>query len=338
MAHELTKRADGQVEMAYVGDTPWHGLGQSLPRGADIETWKKAAGMDWAIARRALHYTADRAGVISKTIKDKGVLIRIDTGEPLGIVSNKYRVVQPQEVLEFFRDLTKHAGFELETAGTLFGGSRYWALAKVATATLSGWDEVGGYCLISTTADGSRATEVRKTTVRVVCNNTLSMALNEGEKDVIRVSHRETFDYKKVYERMGLTHEAFDTFVQAAGMLTRVKVSDAAARAFVARMLRASSRGVVAGDDEDADEMVEDGKSRQPRGLEVIMDLFNGAGKGAAMKGSQGKAWGLVNSITEYVDHFSTAATPSHRLDRALFGSGDKLKTLALNRALVELV
>lgn len=338
MAHELTQRHDGTAEMAYVGDVPWHGLGQRLTPGASIEEWKQAAGMDWMIGRRALTYAADRACTDLRTLTDQQLLIRLDSGAPLGIVSPKYNIVQPGEVLEFFRTLTAEAGFQLETAGTLFGGARYWALAKVTEATLAGWDRVGGYCLISTTADGSRATEVRKTTVRVVCNNTLGMALAADTKDVIRIGHREMFSIEKVHEKMGLTVEQFDTFIEAANTLTKVKVTTAAAEDFVARLLRAQAgKAADQGDDEDADALDEDAKSRAPRGLEMILGLFDGAGRGADQKGSKGTAWGLVNAVTEYVDHLATAKTIDHRLDRAFFGSGDKLKTLALQRALTQL-
>lgn len=99
MAHELTERAGGMTEMAYVGDTPWHGLGQTLKAGAKIEDWLTAAGMDWTIRRAPVHYHADRAATDMRKWDDKQVLLRSDTGAPLGIVSPDYNIVQPYEVL-----------------------------------------------------------------------------------------------------------------------------------------------------------------------------------------------------------------------------------------------
>src|SRR6202044_3294118 len=103
---------------------------------------------------------------------------------------DNFKIVQPGAVLEFFRDLTAAAGFTLETAGTLFGGKRFWALAAIGeTASIADpADKMKGYLLLSTACDGSMATEARYTTVRVVCNNTLSSARSAGAK--VRVTHR----------------------------------------------------------------------------------------------------------------------------------------------------
>ena len=108
MAHELTIRADKTVEMAYVGSTPWNGLGAKLEEHAPISEWTKAAGMDWRVQRAKIRYATERTQNPSQwsSVDDKHVLMRSDTKAPLGIVSNKYKVVQPAAVLEFFRDLT----------------------------------------------------------------------------------------------------------------------------------------------------------------------------------------------------------------------------------------
>jgi phage/plasmid-like protein (TIGR03299 family) len=90
-------------------------------------------------------------------------------------------VVQPREVLEFYRDLTEVAGYELETAGVLKAGRKFWALARTGkSAALKGNDVVNGYLLLATSCDGTLATVAMPTTVRVVCNNTLTIALRDG--------------------------------------------------------------------------------------------------------------------------------------------------------------
>ena len=123
MAHELSSRANGFVEMAYVGQTPWHGLGQSLTEGASIEEWKKQAGMDWSINQAKVQFQSAK-GALS-AFDGNQVLFRSDTKQPLSIVSDDYKIVQPGEVLEFFKDLVGNAGMVLETAGVLFGGRRF---------------------------------------------------------------------------------------------------------------------------------------------------------------------------------------------------------------------
>lgn len=185
MPHALTERSNGLVEMAYKGETPWHGLGQQLEAGKTIEEWTVAAGMDWRIKRSKVRYFADVNGAQQLEIPDQHVLFRNDTKAPLGIVSERFKVVQPFEVMEFFRDLTNDAGFTMETAGTMFGGRRFWALAHIGESAIirNHADAVGGYLLLCTGADGTLATQARFTTVRVVCNNTLGMAMPGKKAD-----------------------------------------------------------------------------------------------------------------------------------------------------------
>jgi phage/plasmid-like protein (TIGR03299 family) len=87
---------------------------------------------------------------------EQKVLFRSDTNTPLSVVSQRYQVVQPREILEFYRDLTKVSGFELETAGVLKGGKKFWALAKTGQDfALKGNDVTNGYILLATACDGT---------------------------------------------------------------------------------------------------------------------------------------------------------------------------------------
>lgn len=324
MAHEITTTA-GKAEMAYVGETPWHGLGQQLTAGASIETWIEQAGMGWSVRKAPIFYTADRAGNDQRQDPEHTMLVRSDTGAALGIVSPSYNIVQPFEVLEFFRDLTTDAGFTLETAGTLFGGRRYWALAKVTEQKIAGWDEIGGYLLLTTSADGTFASEARETTVRVVCNNTLSMAVNTTQRNenLVRISHRAAWNPEAIKAKLGLSREHFAAFIEAANTLSKARVSLTTAEQFVTELLRPGT--------------LDDDETSTPRGLMTILGLFDGAGLGSTQKGSKGTAWGLLNAVTEYVDHHATAVTVDHRMNRAMWGDHDKLKTRAMEKALTEL-
>ncbi|WP_306553620.1 DUF932 domain-containing protein, partial [Acidovorax sp.] len=174
--------------MAYVGETPWHNLGQQLPAKQPIDVWAREAGMDWTIREAPVRYMATEPGTgISAAssvsalyaepmeFPDQKVLYRSDTKAPLSVVSARYQVVQPKQVLEFYRDLTEVSGYELETAGVLKAGRKFWALARTGkSSALKGNDVVHGYLLLATSCDGTLATTATPTTVRVVCNNTLS--------------------------------------------------------------------------------------------------------------------------------------------------------------------
>lgn len=322
MVAAVTVRQDGFAELAYVGETPWHGLGQELVAGAGIETWKKAAGMDWQIQRSVVRYTTHEADATLLELPEQHVLFRSDTKAPLSVVSSKYRIVQPGEVLEFFRDLTDANGYTLTTAGTLFGGRQFWALAAIGEdAVVVGDDKIGGYLLLSSSCDGTLATTARFTTVRVVCNNTLSMALRGAAKREVVVRHTSRFDAESVKQQLGLARDRFGEFLKAARRLAQVPVSVEHAEQFVNELL-VDSRAAV-GDD-----------VRQSKQFQKIMDLFRGRAIGAEQHDATGNAWALVNSVTEFVDHHTRAKTDSHRLASAWFGRGDRLKTAALERAL----
>ena len=103
MAHELFMNENGQASMAYVGKTPWHGLGQQLTEDSPIDVWAHQAGMDYFIEEAPVEYTVNAQ---HKTYTGKKVLFRNDTGVALSVVSDRYKVVQPLDVLEFFRNLT----------------------------------------------------------------------------------------------------------------------------------------------------------------------------------------------------------------------------------------
>lgn len=315
MSHELTVRADGAVEFAYLASdgTPWHGLGQALEDGTSIDAWREAAGMDWRIRRSQVRYAVDREAEQFITLPEQHVLFRSDTNAPLGVVSNKYQVVQPGEVIEFFRDIAKAGGLELSAAGTIYGGKRFWATAKIGEAApASVADKIGGYILISTSADGSLATEVRRTTVRTVCKNTLQMAMADA-KASIKVSHRSVFDPASVKEFMGLNTAAWDSFRHTVTRLANIEMLEEEAIEMTAQVFGGGE------------------KVRETAGYKKVLSLFNGAGMGATLDGVMGTRWGFLNAVTEYADHHVRARTDENRFVASQWGAGADLKARTLD-------
>ncbi len=168
--------------MAYVDAEPWHGLGNQLPPNQPIEVWQRAAGMDFTIKETdVLFNVSDEGGLHVKANGDAKVLYRSDNHTPLSVVSKRYKVVQPHDVLEFYRTLTEAGGFQLETAGVLESGKKLWAMARTGQSTLlKGGDKVNAYLLLATSCDGTLCTTAQFTSVRVVCNNTLQMAVGDS--------------------------------------------------------------------------------------------------------------------------------------------------------------
>lgn len=321
MAHQLTERANGKVEMAYVGATPWHGLGEKLEENQSLDAWTVAAGMDWDIKRSRVRYGD---GANARIIDESHVLFRSDTKDALGIVSSKFKIVQPKEVMGFFADLTGSAGFTMETAGTMFGGKRFWVLARTGQSAVikSGADLVGQYLLLATAADGSLATTGRFTTVCVVCNNTLSQALTGKAKHEVKISHRSIFDGAAMKDQLGIERDGFTAWANVMRELASDNVRNDEAEQFVFQLLTKAdwNKATV---DQIAD-------ARETRGYKTIMSLFEGAGKGATIVGRKGTKWGLLNAVTEYADYHIRATSQDNRLASAWFGAGDDLKTKAI--------
>ncbi|WGS51114.1 DUF932 domain-containing protein [Paraburkholderia sp. D15] len=311
--------------MAYVGDTPWHGLGNPLSPKQSIETWQKQAGMDWTIESADVRFVAGQAGSGLGSIHafpEQRVLYRSDTKAPLSVVSSRYQVVQPRDVLEFYRDLTEVGGFELETAGVLKDGKKLWALARTGqSVSLKGRDEVNGYLLLATACDGTLATTAQFTSIRVVCSNTLQVALDDSA-GCVKVPHRTQFDAAAVKRQLGIATSSWDGFMVRMKALADRKVDDAAAEAFFRRVLTypASSSVPMPATNDSA--------------IKVVQCLYAGRGKGATLCTASGTAWGLVNSITEFVDHQRRARSEDHRRDAAWFGAGAAIKLRAWDEAM----
>src|SRR5262245_39625751 len=113
MGHDLDMTTGGPA-MVYVGETPWHGLGEKLPKGESIEVWLRAGRLEWTLEKLPVQYTAK--GIL-RMMPERYVLVRSDSGDALSVVSSDYHVVQPRDVLEFYRDLVEDHGYTLETAG-----------------------------------------------------------------------------------------------------------------------------------------------------------------------------------------------------------------------------
>ena len=340
MAHQLE-------QMAYVGDTPWHGLGNQLTQHQPIEVWAQQAGMDWRIESSDVSYMAknDRGQSIIMPFQEQRVLYRSDTHAPLSVVSQRYQEVQPKEILEFYRDLTEQSGFELETAGVLKGGKKFWALARTGQSTaLKGKDVSKGYMLLATACDGTLATTAQFTSIRVVCNNTLAIALRDQTSNtgVVKVPHSTKFDAEKVKQQLGISVRAWDEHMYEMKQLSQRKVTQTEAAAYFDAVFNNTSLSIA-----DQEEGIiqfyrnvalqtNPSNKTEPNGraMSKAMNMFNGQGRGATLSSAKDTAYGLLCSITEFADHERRAMSTDHRLDSAWFGAGAALKQRGLEQAL----
>lgn len=339
MAHQIE-------QIAYVGETPWHGLGNQLSPNQPLEVWAQQAGMDWRIESSNVSYMAqnERGQSIIMPFEEQRVLYRSDTHAPLSVVSQRYQEVQPKEILEFYRDLTEQSGFELETAGVLKGGKKFWALARTGqSSALKSKDVSNGYILLATACDGTLATTAQFTSIRVVCNNTLAIALRgqSSSAGVVKVPHSTKFDAEKVKQQLGISVRAWDEHMYEMKQLTQRKVSQQEAKAYFDAVFNNSTMSIS--DPEEniiqfyrnvAQQVQEKKPEPNGRAMNKGLEMFNGQGRGAELSSAKDTAYGLLCSITEFVDHERRAMSTDHRLDSAWFGAGAGVKQRGLEQAL----
>lgn len=315
MAHLIENNTiTGLAEIAYVGRKPWHGLGQELNPNADIDTWAKMAGLNWQAEIAPVRFEPEGSTGDLYRVDGQNVVYRSDTFAPLGLVTNRYKFHQPKDVLDFFNVLMQSAGFKLEVAGAIKGGKRIWALANTnKEACVLGDDAVKGYLLLSTSFDGTTATIGQFTSVRVVCNNTLSAADNETAPSRFNITHGREFDASLMRDKLGLVVSGFDGMMDKYRHLSRQQVSVAYVKEFLNNLFPANFDSKTA-------------TFKSSRGYNKVLELFEGKGMGANLQGANGTRWGLLNAVTQYVDH-ERGHNVDSRINNAWFGNGNRFKS-----------
>ena len=206
--------------MMYVREVPWHGLGTKVNEAPTSKEAIKLAELDWNVNPTVIY---DANG---KEISGYKANMRDSDQSILGIVSDRYQIVQNSEAFEFTDSLLDE-GVVYETAGSLRDGKQIWLLARMPSTTILG-DDVDPYLCFTNTFDGSGAIKVCMTPVRVVCNNTLNLAL-ETTKRSWSTRHIGDLAGKlhQAKETLGLAQEYMKKLDEDADRLANTKLSDA---------------------------------------------------------------------------------------------------------------
>ena len=226
MAHELYIRKDGKAAMMYVGKEPWHGLGMKLDSPPTSLDAIRAAGLDWEVAKYPLFVQFGKNTQFMKKV-DRYGLMPVDRIESpdcpvFGVVGQDYGIVQNRDAFSFFDPIILEKLAVYETAGALGEGERVWVLAKLPGDVIVHKDDrVMKYLLLVNSHTGLAAVQIKLTPVRVVCNNTLTMALSFGES--MRIPHfpdvRKRLDFasttiKNVLESYRIVEASFTKMAQ----------------------------------------------------------------------------------------------------------------------------
>ncbi len=297
--------------MAYAGAVPWHGLGVEVPSDLTPEQMLEKAGLDWTVEKVDLSYGDN------KIVPGKKGLIRSD-GKYLDTIGDNWNPLQNQEAFEFFNDFVSEGDMEMHTAGSLEDGRRVWALAKIKDAfEVFKDDVVEQYLLFSNPHKYGLSIDVRMTPIRVVCNNTLTFALNKESERMVRVHHRQEFDGDTVKETLGVAKEKLETYKEAAKFLGSKRFTDENIVDYFNRVFPRTSNK-----NEDEANVSRNAKTA----LEVI-DTQPGAEFG------RGTWWQAFNTVTYMTDH-TMGRSEDTRLSSAWFGNNRKKKVEALETAI----
>ena len=322
----------GRVAFAFTGprEAIWHREGQQMQDGASIAEWAEGSGLDFTIKSATVEYQGE-GDIQLRKVDGKVVLYRDDTLSPLGVVSSRYKIVNPIEQFQFFAEFCKLVDAKMSTAGSLFGGQQFFASAQFGSdIRIAGTDILRPMVGFHTSNDGSFASTIRNVMTRYVCDNTVTAGLAEAAMGLITCSHRSAFDPISTAQTMAKWVQSQLAIAEKFRMLSQTPVRMPTAEAMVFDLLNNTRPEAKR---QDADATVITGHNvRNSAGYKKILSLFAGEGRGAELPGVRGTAWGLFNAVTEYADHHARAKTESHRFESSQFGAGAKLKGSILER------
>lgn len=167
--------AENVESMFYIRETPWHGLGTKVMEAPSSKEALSLAGLDWRVLQEPI-YTANE-----ELVEGYKANVRDSDRKALGVVTDRYKVIQNEEAFAFTDELLEE-GVRYETAGSLQGGKKVWLLAHLPQKYIISGETISPYLLFSNTHDGSGAIKVALTPIRVVCNNTLNLALTTAKR------------------------------------------------------------------------------------------------------------------------------------------------------------
>lgn len=324
---------DAVEKMAYAGEVPWHGLGNAVSDKLSPAQMLKAAGLDWTVSKRPMFFAGPKGDTKMYPSSEDLALVRDSDNYHLSTVGTKYKPIQNADALDFFSKFTKAGKMNMETAGSLWHGRWVWGLARVghdfALGKGSKADEVRSYLLFASPHVHGKSAIIQYTSVRVVCWNTLSMALGakmKGKGNPFRMPHSQEFNEhtrKAAEDALGLALEQSQEFKVVAELLAKKKAPAPKVEEYFAEILRF--------DPAKADKK-KDGEVKEPRMLPKFRHALEHA-PGNALPSAQGTWWGALNAVTYVIDH-ETGTDRNTALRNAWLGHTANLKREALKVAI----
>jgi|ERR1051325_960182 phage/plasmid-like protein (TIGR03299 family) len=302
---------NGKTSLFYVGPVPWHKLGTQLENPATAQEAIQAAGLDFTVKLKPVKTVINRK---QKFLPNTFATYRTDNSEVLGVVGSRYSPIQNKDAFAFFDALVGSDEAMYQTAGAIGRGERIWILAKLPDYIRIGKNDiVNKYLLLTNSHDGSATVQAKLTPVRVVCSNTLSIALQGNEQEV-RIRHTANAIHKleQAHKLLGLTNNLYQQIDTIFNKMALRKITNKQLLDYVKALVPANPDAKF--------------QTRNQNIREAILELHE-SGQGAEM--ARGTAWGIFNAATEYTDHVQSSRNPNKQLSSMWFGSGEKLKLRA---------
>jgi len=309
MSHDIEQLSNSEYAMAYAGlQKPWHGLGKQVPADLSAEQMMKAANLDWTVSKQPSFFY-DAQGNIMPT--GEQVLIRDTDSRVLTTVKDSWNPVQNAEAFEFFHDFVNAGAMSMDTAGSLKNGKIVWALAKLNdTFELFNGDVTESYLLFTNPHQYGKTVTAKIVTERVVCANTLAMALSEKSKFQVKLNHSRAFNAEKAKEAIGLAKEQILAYKEKAQFLGVKKYDDSKVEEFFTKIFTTNGE-----------------KSRT---VEQAMDIIH-TQPGASF--AEGSWWSALNCVT-YMNNHVLGRSDASRLESNWYGNSALKNEQALKLAL----
>jgi phage/plasmid-like protein (TIGR03299 family) len=307
MAHNLNfNELTGKHSFAAVGEVAWHGLGQYVNEAMTAEQAIDLGGLNFEVQKRKIAVAG------GNVIPGFFATVRTDTKEALGIVSDAYHVIQNREAFSFFDSIIDSGEAIYQTAGALGKGERIFITAKLPKDILVHGEEVNNYLLLTSGHDGKSAIQVGFTSIRVVCNNTLTAAL-KGLQNKVTILHFSNAKQKleTAAKIMGMASRYTQELDQTFQRMAEVKIDDKQLRSFIEQALNPKAEQI--GADEFSKLLV--------KKVDSIMD-FATSHETQLTDAARGTVWGAYNSISGYYGYLKNYKSAEDKMQDLYFKGG----------------
>lgn len=337
MAHEIDQTT-GKAAVFVTGQPAWHQLGTVIEQATTSAEAIGLAGLDWNVAQWPVRAfdpdqnstEAARTEPVEVSVSAFVANVRTDTKAVLGVVGRRYRVFQNREAFDFMDALVGDKLAMYETAGSLHGGKRVWMLASIPKEYRAGSDDlIKPYVLLTNTHDGSQALRMIPTTVRVVCQNTLNLALREAGVEGLTISHHPRLESRiaEARAKLGIIAARFDRFDDELHAMLAKDLTVSEASGYFRGLARMD---LPMGSDRQK-------KSRQKVYGQMLANFDN---ERNTLPGIKHTAWAAYNAVSEWADHqrsyrgLNPVEKLNRRLDSVWFGASHQVKQAAYHGAL----